>query len=584
MLDVLFVNATYEHSLRREVNGTMLLATKLLQDGFTVDILRFCQIENYQKDYPAFIQEILEKIRARQPKCVSFYSLWPDYHIMLRIARELKAADEKLVIVFGGPQPSATPAESMEIAPYIDYLSTGEGENTIIPLFRYILKGEGDCADIPGLYYRRGGNVGHNDTLPPLCDLNTLPFWDERLIPEQTDPNLQKTYYYMPVDVGRGCPYNCTFCCTSHFWRRNYRLKTPERILQEIRYFYDKYQIRSFVLSHDAFTINNKLVEAVCDKLIEADLGISWECSTRMDCITEELLLKMKQAGMTAIQLGVETGSKKMQKLINKNLDLERTKRMVDFIIEHQIYCVLFFMYGFPEETEEDLNETLNLLFSLMDKGNRYFTMSFCQFTPNTAITDKYFDELEFDPEIKILYHNTFGFREEEALIRQNKAIFPFFYNLKTHVRNNYQYLHFLVELHMKCARPGRQLRKLYQGNYLQMYHDFYAAHRELLEGDAAHVEHWLEEHPLEAMLNITALRNDPFRKQLEGLLRYSYCLQQVYESLEDITIQDTFDFNYVNLKLGHSLDSYSPGRSEILIQKIQGKIDIKVLNIHWGE
>lgn len=584
MLDVLFVNATYEHSIRREVNGTMLLATKLLQAGFRVDILRFCQIEHYQKDYPAFIREILKEIRARQPRCVSFYSLWPDYHIMLRIARELKAADQDIVIVFGGPQPSATPAETMDMAQYIDYLCTGEGENTVVPLFRYILGKQGDCADIPGLYYRRDGAVEHNEQLPPLCDLNTLPFWDERLIPEQTDPKLPTPYYYMPVDVGRGCPYNCTFCCTSYFWRRNYRLKTPERILEEIRHLHDKYGIRSFSFSHDAFTINNKLVEAVCDKLIEADLGLSWKCSTRMDCVTEELLLKMKQAGMTSIQLGVETGSKKMQKLINKNLDLDRTVRMVDFLIRHQIYCVLFFMYGFPEETEEDLSDTLNLIFSLMDRGNRYFTMSFCQFTPNTTITEQYLDQLEFDPEIKILYHSTFGFHEEEELIRRNKAIFPFYYTLRTPVRNNYQYLHFLVELNMKAARPARQLRRLYSGNYLQFYRDFYEAHRELLSGDIAAAERWFDSHPLEALLNITAYRNDPFRRQLEGLLRYSYCLHQVYEAPEDVSIQDIFDFNYVDLKLGHPIESYSPGRSEILIQKIKGKTEIQVLNIHWGE
>ena len=582
MLDILFVNPTYEKALRREINGTLLLATKLLQADFQVEVLRFCEMENFNKDYPAFIREMLDEILARKPRCVSFYCLWPDYHVSLRLAKELKAVDPSIVTVFGGPQASMTPSETMDIAPYIDYLSAGEGENTVVPLFSYILRGEGDRDQIPGLYYHAEGVLHRNEALPPLCDLNTLPLWDKRLIPDYEDPGRTKPYYYMPIDAGRGCPFRCTFCCTSYFWQRNYRMKSPERIIQEVKFFHDNYGIRSFLFSHDAFTVNKKLVESVCDKILEEGLDISWECSTRMDCVTEELLLKMKKAGMTNIQMGVETGSPRMQKLTNKKLDLDRIRKMARFLFKNQVYCVLFFMYGFPEETEEDLNQTLEMIFSLMDGGNKYFSMSLCRFTPNTAITNQYLDQLEFDPKMMILYHDIFGFEEERELICNNRSIFPFYYNLKTDVRNNYQYLHFLVELCMKCNHPARQLRRIYNGDYIQFYRDFCAANREIVEGSAIGPDRWFEEHPLEAMLNIVALRNDPFRKELEGLLRYAYALHRITEATEDMTIRDTYDFNYVDLKLKHPISQFTPGRSEILLERIHGKVSVRVLDIRW--
>ena len=146
MTDVLFINPTQQLLLTKEVNGTMLLATKLLQANIPTKILRFCQIEGYNEDYETFIRNMTEKILQIDPKCVSFYTLWPNYHIMLRIAREIKNVRPDIVTVFGGPQASATADEAMHALEYIDYVCTGEGENTVVPFFRAVLGLGGDRA------------------------------------------------------------------------------------------------------------------------------------------------------------------------------------------------------------------------------------------------------------------------------------------------------------------------------------------------------------------------------------------------------------------------------------------------------
>ena len=267
MVDVLFITATQEVALNQDANGTMLLATKLLQAGFSADILRFGQIEQRYQEYKVFLTATIERILGMEPKVVSFYTLWPHYHIMLRIAKELKARRNDLFIVLGGPQASATAFDTMNAAPWVDYICTGEGENTIVPFIESILNH--NCQDIQsvlGLYYRKDGVVVHNDMNIPLCDLDTLPHWDDRLCAiyhENPNPGWDSPYYFMPIDAGRGCPYNCTFCCSSHFWKRTYRLKSPARILEDIRYYYEKYGITSFWFSHDAITTNRELITEV---------------------------------------------------------------------------------------------------------------------------------------------------------------------------------------------------------------------------------------------------------------------------------------------------------------------------------
>lgn len=584
MVDVLFINATKELMLKKEVNGTLLLATKLLQAGFQVDILRYGQIEGAYTDYPKFINGIVERILQIATRCLSIYTLYPDFHIMLRIAREVKTRKPEVNIVFAGPQTSGVGGILLEAMDFVDYVCTGEGEETVVPFFTAILNKNGEGLDaIPALHYRKSGCVVSNDTPVPICDLNTLPYWDDRLLLPESFQNVSGDYYFMPLDAGRGCPYNCSYCCTSYFWRRTYRLKSPERIVADIRYFYDKYGIRSFIFCHDAFTSNKKLVGQVCDAIIESGLKIRWKCSARIDCLTEELILKMKQAGMTQIEMGIETGSARMQKLIHKNLNLDRAKQMIEFLLKNNIYVTVFFMYGLPEETEADLNETLEMLFTLKDQGVHMVTLFFCQFTPTTEITERFLDDLVFDPKIKIVFRNAFGFREELPVILENKALFPFYYHLDTPVRNNYQYLRLLKEAYERLPRTVMHLRKLYKGDHLKFYRDFVDNNAAVFDMDIDDIEEYVQKHSLEMILNTPRNLDVPYLQQLNALITYTYDLRRVYHMDEGAVVTATYDFNYVDIKLNRPVEEYSKGRTKMLLKKENGKVEIQVLDIQWA-
>lgn len=581
-MDILFVNATEELSMRKEVNGTLLLGTKLLQAGFQVDILRFEQVEGFGGPYLSFIDNMLRAILERKPKCVSFYSLWPDFHIMLRIARELKKTNPEIITVFGGPQPSCTAETTLKLMDFVDYINTGEGENTVVPLFSGILRGEGDLNTIPGLHYRKDGKLFHNNDLVPLCDLNTLPYWDDRLLPAEDPEVLQSKYYFMPIDVGRGCPYSCTFCCTSYFWRRVYRMKGTEEIIADIKYYKEKYGIRSFWFSHDAFTVNKQLVTEICDRILEEKLDITWRCSARLDCISEELILKMKQAGMARISFGVETGSPRMQKLINKHLDLKKAKGLVEFLLREGIWVGLYFIYGFPQETEEDLNQTLEMAFSMIDAGAQSVSLFYCKFCPSTGLTEEYGDQLVFDENARMNLRGVYGYEEEKEILKSSRELFPFYFHLNTTIRDQYQYLAYLERLYSNGPRQLRQLRSLYHGDNLRFYREFYEANREWFEGDLDKLSEKIANDPQELVMNLVRSLDHPKKTQLEALLTLAYRTQEISRAKEDTQLRDTYHFNYVDLSMKKPVEEYGPGKTEILLKKVDGKFELKVLNILW--
>ena len=584
-MDILFINTTEEKGIRNETNGTLLLATKLLQAGFIVDILRFYQIESYLKDYNTFINDITDKIIALNPKSVSFYTSWPYYHFLLRIAKEIKIRNSKIIIIFGGPQSSATAYDTMKAMDYIDYICTGEGESTVVDFFNTILRNNSvGIHNIPGLFYRKNNVIKFNHTDIPICDLNSLPHWDDNLYLsnyKELDSNITADNYFMPIDAGRGCPYSCTFCCTSYFWRRNYRLKSPERIVDDIEYFNKKFGITSFWFSHDAFTSNKQLVSDVCDYLIEKKLKITWRCTARIDCISEELILKMKQAGMTQIELGIESGSKRMQKMINKNLNLERAREMIEFLIKNNIYTNLFFMYGFPEETEEDLAETLEMYFDVLDKGVNGTSMSFCRFTPMTDMTNKYINELVLNDNIRILYRGIYGYQEEYKMIKDNKKIFTFFYHLNTDLRNKYQYLFLFNTIYQKFPNSMKYLRALYKGDDLKFYRDFYNNNRGAFEQEMLHIGRFMRENALQFFYNTIKDFDEPYIEKIKEILRYDYNLQKASLSREDIEIKDTYNFSYIEFSMKLPIEEYSNMKTEILLEKKNGKFNLKILSIN---
>ena len=172
---------------------------------------------------------------------------------------------------------------------------------------------------------------------------------------------------YSPEDMGlimtsRGCPFSCTFCATDN---RQVRYRSIEHVLREIRHVRDTYGTVHFTLKDDSFTVDKKRVAEFCDALTREDLRIGWECNTRVDLVTEEMLRTMKRAGCNSVKVGIESGSERVLERMNKRITLDQIRAAAGLFRKVGIHWTGYFLIGTPGESLEDIYRTLDFMYEI---------------------------------------------------------------------------------------------------------------------------------------------------------------------------------------------------------------------------
>ena len=383
----------------------------------------------YQPQRRAFKKEellaIAKEILHYSPRIVGFSTWCSTFPTTLAIAKALKSLDPEITILFGGPHASLLHRDVLKKFLFVDFVLRGESDRSLIILLDVYLIGKygGKLEKVPGLTFRSGGRIISNDDAPLVKDLDDLP------IPAYDTISLPK---HVKLDVGRGCPFRCTYCSTSDYFSKKYRVKSAERIIDEMNLCYELAKTTHFGLAHDMFPLRESYILDFCKKLIhenrEKKLSYNWTCSARTDCLTEKMLHAMKQSGCTDIFVGVETGSPRMQGVIKKNLDLTYTKKIIKKGIALGIRMTVSFMAGFPSETRHDLEKTLKYVLEVAASGAKV-QMSLLSVLPGTPLYKKNKKKLKYDGYFSDFSHSIFG-QEELNMIEGDCDLFSSFYYL----------------------------------------------------------------------------------------------------------------------------------------------------------
>jgi radical SAM superfamily enzyme YgiQ (UPF0313 family) len=307
-----------------------------------------------------FYEAAALRIAGESPDVVGFSTMCNSYHITLRMAEAWKRLHPRVPVILGGPQASVADTQTLAAFPFVDFILRGEAERTFPQFLAEWTAGARDFAT-PGLTYRQATGIARNADAELLPDLDDLPFPAYEMLPFSPAASAV-------IDAGRGCPYECTFCSTSMFWKRRFRLKSIDRILLEMKMLRDRYGAENFSFQHDLFTLNQHRVEEFCERLIAENWKPRWVCSARVDCITPQLLGRMAETGCSDIFFGVETGSCRMQKEIRKRLKLEQVWIAVDAALSSGINPTVSFIVGYPAETEDDLRQTMEMIEGLLTR------------------------------------------------------------------------------------------------------------------------------------------------------------------------------------------------------------------------
>jgi radical SAM superfamily enzyme YgiQ (UPF0313 family) len=340
---------------------------------------------------PNFYQDVAERILAHKPDIVGFTSLGCNFVCTVRIAQEVRRRRREIPIMLGGPHASILDREILDRYPQFDAIARNEAEGTICDIVD-AFGGRIGLADVRGLSFRGGGEIHRTPDAEMLLDLDALPF-----AAYDAFPIGKLNLNGLDVDAGRGCPFHCTFCSTASFFGRRYRTKSGARLVAELDRLFAEYGVRHFSLAHDLFTVNKQKVREFCAAV--STRGYTWSCSARMDCVDDALLKEMREAGCTAIYYGVETGSQRLQKIIGKNLDLKLYYPRIESSTRLGMKVTASFITGYPNESLDDQNATLELIGSTIARYPRDIELQLHLLTPEpgTELHHEYRDFLAHD-------------------------------------------------------------------------------------------------------------------------------------------------------------------------------------------
>jgi len=377
----------------------------------------------------SFFGFVMERLHPMDFDVFGFSSICSSYPLTVRLAQQIKNLNPNSIIILGGPQASVVDEPTMRAFPCIDFVVRGEADHTFAAVIEILASGDPSIKleQFAGLTFRRGSDVIRNGNAPVVEDLDRLP-----LPAFDLDPDLKKRESVY-LELGRGCPFACTFCSTNDFFRRNFRLKSPHKMVQQMKRVKEESGIGNFSLIHDMFTVDRKRVVAFCDAVLACGDQFTWACSARTDCVDDELIDRMARAGCRGIFFGIETGSKRLQRAIKKNLDLRQAMQRIECADRHGIKTAVALITAFPDETPDDLRDTIHFFVDSSRFDHAAPQLSLLAPLAGTPIHTEYKDQLTLDYVFSDMSHQ--GWHQDPAdleMIKSNPDVFPNFYAVPT--------------------------------------------------------------------------------------------------------------------------------------------------------
>lgn len=263
-----------------------------------------------------------------------------DYKSELRTALEIKKKYPKATTGF--------------IGPFAGYLA-----NEYLKLGDFVIKGEPEYAAMEiskGLIPR--GVIES----PSLQELDKLPFpkWDFFKISD---------YYYFPtirkkpflsMQSSRGCAFACNYCPYLTY-QKNWRARSPENVIEEMKYLKDRFKIKGLLFRDPLFTLDKERSKQIAEGMIKNRFNIEWACETRTDLLDENLIDRMHKAGLKGVNLGIESARQDLLgKASRKTVDIKRQEKIIRYCEKKGIKIIAFYLLGLPNDTVETIKETVS--------------------------------------------------------------------------------------------------------------------------------------------------------------------------------------------------------------------------------
>lgn len=316
-------------------------------------------------------KKILEHLSQKNYNCVGLSSTTLAYPYAVEIAKIIKGQYPRLIIIIGGAHVQGAPDKILTDNPGLfNFVCYGEAEYAFKSLLDYLenkipqekligwkyLKDNQIITTLPAPIPDNLDEFGHPAEIIPK---NLIPLYHEKILAYKKLP-------IFPIMSSRGCPFRCSFCSTpnkfANLYHHQIKYHSVDWIIEELKILEEKHHVKEVIFVDDTFNLKKGRVLEFCEKKIKNNLNIIWSCNFEANIADEEMLRKMKQAGCWAIMIGGESGSDRILKFIQKGV----SKKQLDYVskLANKIGIVsrVSFILGFPGDTKESLQETLDFV------------------------------------------------------------------------------------------------------------------------------------------------------------------------------------------------------------------------------
>lgn len=352
--------------------GLVYLATYLKDRGYLVKLIDATVTQDWRKE--------LKNSLDSSTICAGV-SVMTGYQIQgaldfAKLAHEIKG----LPVVWGGLHPTLTASQTIQHE-CVDAIILSEGEKHF---HQYIeaLKHKSGMEAVGNLIYKDNGSVINTAKNNDAVDMNALSLPDFSFIDfeyyskQSFASGLQRKKRVAWLNVDRGCPCRCAFCYNIKFNERKYRAMDAGKVLDQISLLINKYNIDGICFVSDNFFVNQNRVHTICKGIVEEKYNLGWQADMRIDTFLrydDEVIKLMKKSGCDSLTFGIETGSDKMLRLIQKDITVDQVIEAHNRAKKFGFYTNYHFMIGFPRETTKDINETMRLMWYLRKDKNVTF-------------------------------------------------------------------------------------------------------------------------------------------------------------------------------------------------------------------
>lgn len=302
--------------------------------------------------------QIAEKIARIDAKVVGISTTTFNWPVAVDLARTIRSNMPELKVIVGGPQLSIYPEQSLAESAF-DGGIVGEGEGALVEILDCYKKGESPSG-IPGTIFREEGELIAGPQRSVEKNLDSLPMPALDLLPLHRYRALTLPNRFVTMVTSRGCPYLCRYCSQVYVGGK-YREHSAGRILDEVERAVKHFGAKEIVFFDETFAVNKQRVFEVCDGILHRGIHVAWNIRTRVDILDETMLKAMRRAGCRSLHVGVESGSPRVQKLMKKNLDLNRMTHSLNLAKQMGMETRGYFMIGFPGETLDEIESTIRL-------------------------------------------------------------------------------------------------------------------------------------------------------------------------------------------------------------------------------